>query len=196
MNSQWRTFFFSALIGGCLVIFLFLLSLLPQGSREVTALTSINGIPYPTNGEITTVTEDLAHVDVKLREPVFAKQLQLSFEYHPQSVTKLGVGVREGSFWLSYTPHIFYTGLSQETSTWQQAEVTIPLTATLADTDRSIDVMFMANPGQNLLTLATNHDETDQWQIRNLQASVSYVRPTAAEVKDYLKSVLSKERPL
>lgn len=179
-----------------LTVVLFGVSLLPTGAREITPVETINGIPYVTTGEVTDVSEDLAHFDIKLQEPVLAKRLTLDFDYNPGTVKTLAVGIRGNSFWLSYDLQPFYEATTDHTSGWHHASVTVPLSAALADTDRSIDAMFVTNATPDLVQLATNRQETTTWQLRHLQAHVSYAGPTLAEFKDYIKSVITRERPV
>lgn len=197
---------------------LYIVSLLPVGSRSVTTLTNVHGIPYEqvdpvrdrapevparlveprslsgVDQEIM-VTQSLAHVDVQLQEPVFGKQLKLSFSFRPEKSQTLAVSVRENDFWLSYQPIIFYDTRVEGSHAPFERTVTIPLTDKLQDADRSIDVMFIAN-GQTDSSLQDEVQDSTLWYIRDIGAEVTYGWPTATAMKDYVKSLLTRERPL
>lgn len=194
-----RTSYIATVLGGSLILLavLFGISLLSRGERANAELTNVHGIPFSTSGNWTSVTQALAHTDVYLRESVAFKKLVLTFEYVPHNSQRLAVGVRENSFWLSYAPITFYeatsTIMNEET---QVAVVELPLTDKLQDADRSIDVMFIAN-GQTEASLTNELADTTRWQIRNLRArTVVESHPTRVALKDYLRSVLTQERPL
>lgn len=172
-------------------------SVLPYGQRAVSHIENIQGVPYPVEGDLITVVEALAHFDVYLREPVIAKKLHLTFDFIPFAVTQLGVGVRENSFWLSYEPQLFYQAGSSDksTTTLHSVSLTIPLSDKIQERDRSIDVMFMAAPA-NLLPLADPLTDTTYWQIKNLQATVEYDRPSLSAWRDFIRSIVRRERVL
>ncbi len=194
-----RLSYIVAVVGGGLILLavIFAASLLPRGVREVAALTNVHGIPFAQADDWTMVTQALAHTDVYLREPVAFKKLVLTFEYVPRNTQSLAVGVRGNAFWLSYAPITFYEATSDlSNDDTQVATVVLPLTDTLQDVDRSIDVMFVAN-GQTEGSLKNELVDTTMWQIRSLQARTAVENlPTRAELKDYLRSVLTQERPL
>ncbi len=180
-----------------LLAVLFAISLLPRGVREVAALTNVHGIPFSPTGDWTEVTQALAHTDVYLREPVAFKKLLLTFEYVPHDSRSLAVGVRENSFWLSYAPITFYEASDTTANEAPRtATVELPLTDKLQDVDHSIDVLFIAN-GQTEGSLKNELADTTKWHIRNLQArTVVETIPPRAALKDYLRSILTRERPL
>lgn len=165
---------------GALTILIFGLSLLPHGQRNVTPLENIHGIPFPSQNNAQVITEELAHADVLLNEPVLAKNLTLTMTFRPGNLERLGVGVRENEFWLSYTPIMLYPNphLTQT--------VTIPLTDKLQEKDRSLDLMFFAEAKNN----------SPRWELVNLTASTEQAIPTTTQLKDYLRSIIYKERAL
>lgn len=171
------------------------INLLPQGQRVATALTNIHGVAFPLVNQEVVVTQALAHLDVQLQEPVLFKALQLSFTYRPATTQTLAVGVRENDFWLSYRPTIFYDAAHTTDETLRTASVTIPLTDKLQDVDRSIDIMFIANQ-QTTTSLPDETADTTLWYVRDITARVVYARPAVAMVRDYLRSIIYRERPL
>lgn len=179
-----------------LTALIFCLSLLPRGQRELGTIENIHGILYPELVEGHTrarlITESLAHADIYLEEPVLAKQLELTLTYRPINLTTLAVGVREDSFWLSYgerqeiyrqvdSPVSVTDGNSPGVSTVQ---LTVPLTDKLQETDRSLDLMFFAE------------GDTPLWELHDLKANVTYARPTYRQFRNYVGSVLKRERAL
>ena len=170
-------------------------SLLPRGARDTTALTNVHGIAYEQINQEFLVTQALAHLDVLLHEPVALKELRLSFQFHPQQIETLAVGVRDNSFWLSYQPVVFYDAAVANNQSTQTATVTIPLTDKLQDADRSIDVMFIAN-GETEASLQDETRDTTLWSISHIQAEVAYAWPNLPQARDYIRSVIVRERPL
>ena len=162
-------------------IVIFASTLANTGSRNSGKIESIHGIPYPTQNNVIHVQEEMAHTDVYLKEPVFAKNLELTITFNPKNTKKIDVGVRENSFWLSYNKVNLFNG--EQENTLITKTVTIPLTDKLQEKDRSIDVMFFA-------------DKNTDWEIHSLETSVTYTNPTKAEIKDYIKSILKRERAL
>lgn len=193
MNLRTYLIIVAGALLGCSLIFA--ASILPTGQRDMRQLKNVQGIPYPVINGGTTISQTLAHTDVYLREPTAFKQLTLVFEYQPEAVEQLAVGVRENAFWLSYTPVVFFTGPATLDSQWRQARVTIPLTDKLQELDRSIDVMFIAGPQSEAHLDDPLLDQT-VWHIRNLEAQVSYHYPQQAQLKDYLRSIITRERAL
>jgi hypothetical protein len=179
-----------------------ILLLLPQlflnGQRHIDSVENLKSIPFPKTNGSTLITEPLAHTDIQLAESTFAKNLNIEITFIPKEVDTLAIGVRENSFWFSYQPIPFYTKQStQAVNEPQTANVTIPLTDKLADTNRTIDVIFFANPpvDPGLLEKTTINDKT-QWQLLNLKASTNLVMPTLPQLKDFIRSVTTRERVL
>lgn len=172
-----------------LVIFvaLFVWPLFRSGERRLGALETIHGIPYASDAGRIIVTEKLAHADIFLREPVLMKNLTLTVHYIPRRVSRLSVGVRENSFWLSYAPTVFYDRSSDKKSPEDVHEttITIPLTDKLQEVDRSLDLMFFAEPG-----------DSPTWDIIDVQARVEPAIPTYAQLRNYIKSIIYRERAL
>jgi len=166
---------------------LFLSQLLINSSPTFTRLENIHGIRFPeTNGQID-VTEKLAHLDIELSEPVFAQELVLKINFIPLETEELYVGVRENSFWLSYPWQQIFPG---------EVDLIIPLTDKLQDTDRTIDLMFLAGPKAGLANPDLKNQDTTHWQLVSLTASVRPAIPTLPQIKNYLASLLKRERPL
>ena len=173
----------------------YLIALLPVGEREVAQLTNAQGMPFAPVEAGYQISQALAHFEVYLREPVLFKELQLSFSYLPLASTSLAVGVRENDSWLSYTPTVFYVADQVSGGEFQSANITIPLTDKLQATDRSIDVMFFAN-GQREESLLHEPNDSTLWYIRDIYAEVQYAWPTKAAFKDYVRAIITRERPL
>ncbi|MBI1833817.1 MAG: hypothetical protein HYR90_03235 [Candidatus Andersenbacteria bacterium] len=181
-------------IGGVVVLLIvagFCFDVAQRGPREVSALESIAGIPYPRLDDSVQISEKLAHADIYLREPVFMKELELTIRFHPGNTKNLTVGVRENDFWLSYPPVVLWTaGNAHE---WQERTITVPLTNKFQETDRSIDLMFFAET-DTPTDIDAGINQTASWEVRELSARVRYTWPTIAETKDYIRSVLRRER--
>lgn len=184
------------LVGGIVVLGVFLLSLVTIGERTTSALESIHGIPYPMLDGTIRVEESLAHTDVYLREPVLAKRLVLDISFIPHIEAHLAVGVRENEFWLSYPKHTFYTATGSQTTTVERATVVIPLTDALQDKDQSIDVMFFSLDRAGDFTIDAGVLDTTRWDLVSLNARVEYAPLTWQEIKNYVASVVKRERPL
>lgn len=179
-----------------LVVVLFGVSLLPTGERTVRPLHNLHGVPYPVAGTGQLILEKLAHTDVYLREPVFAKQVVLDITFIPYATGELAVGVRRDPFWLSYERKTFFEQRGGEQTTPQTARVVIPVTDALQEADRSIDVMFFAGTDFSEATLDLGETDTTRWQLVSLQAAVLYSWPTVEQAKDYIRSIVQRERPL
>lgn len=191
-----------AVLGGSLLIAaLALINVFKQGERIVTSLTTIRGVPYPLLQNRTVITESLTHADIELAEPVLAKELELSIEFIPRSTRHLAVGIRRDPFWLSYEPTVFYTSTTEST-TPISTTVNIPLTDKLQDADRSIDLMFFADTspadivsGSSAVLDAPTADTTN-WELVSISARVHPTRPDRAAIKEYVRSIVKRERPL
>lgn len=169
-----------------------------NGPREIGQIENTHGIPFPkTNDGVIVVTEKLAHADVFLKESVLGKKLTLALAFDPGNLTKLEVGVRENSFWLSYPkvslplPEGELEGVGVVSRT-----IEIPLTDKLADRDGSIDVMFFAT---NLASKASEYEgvaDKTQWHLHSINAEVSPTKPSWPEFKDFIKSIFNREKPI
>lgn len=171
---------------------LFLISVTFFGSREVGTIENIDGIPFPRTDKGISVTEKLAHADIYLREPVFAKSLTLRITAVPHNLTRLAVGVRSDSFWLSYNriPLLTDPPLQQEA----HATLTIPLTDKFQETDRSIDVMFFAEYEGSTPAVDEGVEDRTHWILKDISATVAPSLPSWAQWKDYARAVLLRER--
>lgn len=191
-------FLLTAVIGGTILTgALFFVSLWPNGLREHSRLETIQGISYPVHEGKTIITEPLTHFDVFLREPALAKRLVVTLQFTPLHTRQLAIGVRDNDFWLSYPRTIFWRSTGEEIVTEPQtATVRLPLTGALQDRNRSIDVMFFADSETDDSFVATPAETITQWEVENLTVQVEHTRPTMSQVKDYVKSILKRERPL
>lgn len=172
------------LVAATLLTFsIFGLSTLLKGERSHGVVENISGIPFPeTPDHSILITEELAHTDIHLTEPVFAKNLTLQITFKPGNLNNLAVGIREDSFWLSYgSKQQIFSGSDQAST------LVIPLTDKFQDTDRSLDVMFFATAQGN---------EQPKWELQNLSAKVEYAHPSWTEFKKYARSILKRERAL
>ena len=192
---------------------IFGISLLPAGSREISTLENIDGVPFPHVDEIQQISEQLAHADLYLNQPGLAKELQLNISFVPHDLEALYVGVRDSAFWLSYEPIQIYSRSDNSTEP-RDVAVSIPLTDKLQDRDQSLDVMFFAVPVTTPGVVTDSeisipaieawlpdrvNDET-YWELHGLSAEVKTKWPTgtdgAWQVGDWLFSILRRERPL
>lgn len=169
----------------------------PHGGRVTSPVTNARGIPFPRTDEGVLITQALAHFNVYLREPVLFKELYLTWRYRAGNATSLSVGVRENGFWLSYSPEVFYAraGNASDNSIWHTATISLPLTDKLQEPDRSVDVMLFAN-NQREGSLTDEVADTTQWYIDDIEAAVRFAVPQASELRDYVKAVITRERPL
>ena len=192
---------------------IFGISLLPTGSREVTALENIDGVPFPHVDGIQQISEQLAHADLYLNQPGLAKDLELTITFEPHDLEALYVGVRDSAFWLSYEPIEIYRR-NHGSSESQEVTVTIPLTDKLQDRDQSLDLIFFAVPvtTPGVVTggkinipaieawLPSRLNDDTYWELQGLSAEVKTTWPTGSDgawqVADWLFSILRRERPL
>lgn len=180
-------------LGIGIAIILVLVTIIPVGQRTVSPLENISSLPLPTKDGVTTITESLAHADIQLKEPVLAKKLMLQIDFIPQDSKNLAVGIRENSFWYSYTPLIFFETSHDALSPQEihHARVEIPLTDKLADRNQTLDMLLFTNvPVDPAKAVAT----TTQWQLIHIQATTAYTWPNMAELKDFMRSLLMQER--
>ncbi len=187
--------------GGLLVLALLARDISKQGERPVTPLTTIRGVAYPMQATNTVVSESLAHADIQLQEPVLAKEVEIRIEFIPHQTHSLALGVRRDSFWLSYEPAVFYQN-EASSNTIASAIVTIPLTDAFQDSDRSIDMLVFADTSPaDLLSgpsavLEDPAADTADWELISLTAQVKPSRPDMAALKNYVRSLVYRERSL
>lgn len=175
----------------------FALSLLPHGRRDVTSLENIHGMPFPQTSGVVRVTEHLAHTTVLLNAPSFAQALKVTATFDPLAVKKISIGSRRDPFWLSYDRHILYDGTRDQQGALTRT-IVIPLTDVLQKNDGSIDVMFFADEGNDIIKTVTADpglDDTD-WELHALTAETVWHTPSLAEIKAYVRGILKRERPL
>lgn len=167
---------------------------LARGPRDLSIVESIDGIPFPASNGTTRVLETLAHVDVYIGQPVFAQKLMLAVTFDPKGMERIAVGVRENGFWLSYNPFVLWDKDFPAGS--QTRFIEIPLTDKFQEPDNSIDLMFFAYaPGSKGEIDLGTHDTTD-WEIVSIVASAKPYAPVWSEIKDYVRSVVRRERAL
>lgn len=163
---------------------IFLLSLLSSGEREIEALETIYGIPYPIIQSNTIIEEEMAHADINLHESVLAKQLHLLISFDPGNTSSIDVGIRENDFWLSYeTIPLYRKGVNPVGI--QTKEIDILLSDTFQETDRSLDMMLFSKSASAPI-----------WSIHGLRATVEPVMPSRPELVAYIRSILQRERAL
>ncbi len=185
------------LLGVCLAVLILLPSLVRTDVRQTTALESITSVPMPRQANNVVVTEPLAHTNILLHQPVFAKELILNIKFIPKDAENIAVGVRENSFWLSYQPTTFYERDTADSQSVQEQIVKIPLTDKLADTDQSLDVVFFTNYPVDVNAFTKNPTQSEvNWELVGLTAEVKNTLPSWPETKDFIKSVIYRERVL
>ncbi len=178
--------------GLLLVVMIFAASTAESGSRSVGIVENIDGIPFAGQAEALVISETLAHADIYLTEPVAFKALELDITFDPQELASLAVGVRGDSFWLSYPKQQIYSTDTHQSGI-QSAHVIVPLTDRFQETDRSIDLMFFAQTAEES-GIDQGINDITMWKLYNMKAHVLLVWPTYAELKDYVRSVLYRER--
>lgn len=193
MQINIKTFISAVAVGIILAVIAFFIPVVTSGSRNVGAIESIQGIPYPRTEQGIHITQSLAHADIYLDEPVVGKTLELTITYTPDQADTLLVGVRENDFWLSYPWQVLHSedNANQTTTT----TVNIPLTDKLQESNRSIDLMFFAGTTPNEANIDQGINDRTSWYIQDIQAQVIATAPTLPQLKDYLRSIITKERP-
>lgn len=174
---------------------LFGISLTVTGNRDISALENIDGIPFPRPDNAVLITEKLAHADIYLQEPVLAKNLRLTITFNPKHTKELAVGVRANSFWLSY-PKVNIYNMATDRPGVQSRELLLPISTAIQDTDRSIDIMFFATTAVSTASEDEGVFDAVDWELHNLTAKTELTWPSAVEVKNYLGSIIHRERPL
>ena len=177
------------IIGSAIILtaVIFLVSLIHLGETTFGPLENTDGIPYPRqaeNNDAVLVTESLAHTDVFINSPVLAQEIRLQITYEPVNISSLAVGIREDSFWLSYGSR---QTLPVKNSSTAMEIIRIPLTDKLQEPNHSLDLMFFAE---------TADGQQPLWALHGIRAGVIYTQPTYAEFKDYVRSILKRERAL
>lgn len=167
-----------------LTLGIYTISIIPTGTLNASRLENIHGIPFPQRGGQTIIEENLAHTDIHLKQPVFAKKLEITVEFLPTNIKSLAVGIRENDFWLSYPKYEIAippktTSLPEDAVT---STVTIPLTDKFQEPNQSLDLMFFAE------------GENPQWKLVNLTTTTTSTWPSYLEFKDYARSIIMRER--
>ncbi|MDZ4342238.1 MAG: hypothetical protein U1E51_07335, partial [Candidatus Binatia bacterium] len=173
---------------------IFVWSLIFTGNVYISAPTNIDGIPFPQPNNETLITENLAHSDIVIHQPVFAKQLNLTVDFIPRRTASLSVGIRQNQFWLSYQPVTFYKNeTGRDITDPQTASITIDLTDKLAAADQSLDLMFFTDNNDPLKALDENN-QTALWTLRNINAHIKTTQPTILPTIRFLRGILLRER--
>lgn len=152
----------------CLLIFAF--TLVPTGEREIAQPTNLDGIPFAKTEEGVVVSESLAHASLYLNQPGLFKELKLTADFIPPAEHKLLVGVRENSFWLSYSP----------VEVKPNEPVYIDLNDKLQDRDQSYDIMFFAMPSDIPsieIWLENRPQDKTEWILKSLKAETKNKMP-------------------
>jgi hypothetical protein len=170
-------------------------SIFSSGQRDIGTIENIHGIPFPKQDNSFYITEVMAHADIFLKEPVFPKLLKLTVTFSPGSTQSIDVGVRENLFWLSYEKINFYQASQNNSLSEITKTITIPLTDKLQEKDRSIDLMFFANSNNKAYDADKPTTDNTHWILHDIQAKVISTKPTNLQIKDYIKSIIQKERP-
>lgn len=186
----------SIISAGILLTGLILVAFILQtGQRDLTALETIRSLKYPINEQgLTIITEPLAHTDLQLHEPVIGKKLDLTITFIPGNVKTLSVGARQNSFWLSYEPVQFYQAAETNSNPAITTTVSLPLSRALPDTDGSIDLLFFADYPVSESDLALPSTNKTIWYAQDIQAQVGLYWPTWLDWKDFIKSLMKRER--
>lgn len=176
-----------------------LLFLTSGNNRNVATVTNIHGIPFPKQEESYVITEKLAHADIYLNGSSLAKKLVLTIIFTPYNTDLLEVGIRENSFWLSYPKLSLYEAERNPEPNVVQGKpitqsITIPLTDKIIDSNGSVDLMFFTS--KDWATEYEGVDDKTYWELNNIDAHVDFAWPTKAELKNYLKSKLTREKPV
>ncbi len=175
---------------------IFAVSLFPAGPRDLSLLENIDGVPYVADSDGgLLVSEELAHADVYLKEPILLKQMRIKVDFDPLDLDRLAVGVRENEFWLSYEQNVIYNR-HEPGSGRRTKEIVVPLTDKLQDKDRSVDLMFFAKTPTSTEAHDRGPSDDSLWKLYDVSVSVERVWPNVSQLKNFFKAVISRERPL
>lgn len=183
------------------IIAFFLLALayvLTRQSASIGVFENIQGIPYPvTASGVQVIVEPIAHADVFVHT-VFAKELEVVLSFIPYDSKRLALGVRQDSFWLSYSPQVFYTAAldSAQTTTLHEATIKVPITDKIVDSSGTIDMMIFS--GTDSLELLSKNVEASRvkWELHSIGVKTKYVRPQFTQLRDFVRGIIMRERPL
>lgn len=188
------------IIIGLLLVFAFAsLKFASGGHPNVSTIENIYGIPFPSKRNAVIITEKLAHADIYLTNSPLAGKLTLTVTFIPHDTDIIKVGIRENSFWLSYPKHILYQ--AEQNPKPNEAHtgpitrtITIPLTDKIIDHNGSVDLMFFTSTDW-----ATEYEGTADntyWELNKIDAKMSLTRPAFTELKNYLRSKITREKPV
>lgn len=158
---------------------------------------NIDGISFP-ELDNTVITEKLAHADVYIDNNSFARALKITITFKPLDTVSLFVGIRENSFWLSYPKYQLCCTQVQDNDKTSTTSVTviIPITDKIVDGDGSLDLMFFATNADSTNKEDEGLDDQTLWVLEDIQVTSVPVVPTFGQIKDYIKSRLTRERLL
>ncbi len=170
-------------------------SVMFSGPVDIAPLETIHAIPYPVQDGSTIILEKLAHADIFLHAPVFAKQLDITLTFDPKNSVSIDAGIRSGSFWLGYDKQLIYKKGIDQAGT-QTKTLHFPLTASFEDVNQSIDLMLFAQSPQSTNAVEEDDHDTVSWSISDIHATVHPVFPPMSQIKDYVKSLWNREREI
>ncbi|MFH1353910.1 MAG: hypothetical protein ABIH36_01355 [bacterium] len=179
------------IIGIVAVLIIIFIPQVSTGERDVAVIENIHGIPFARRNNSQIITEKLAHADIYLKNSPLAKKITLTITLTPHNTNLIRVGIRENAFWLSYAKHELYHSAGEETTITRT--VTIPLTDKIIDSNGSVDLMFFTST--DWTTEYEGTSDTTYWELNSIDAEVSLARPTRVELKNYLRSKLTNEKP-
>ncbi len=193
--SKYVSIIATSVLGIAIALLAYLIPVVSSGTRSIGTLETIHGIPFAHDGGTIIVEEKLAHTDIFLQEPVFAKQLHVLLSFEPGNTEAIDVGVREGGFWLGYAKQSLYRK-GKDPDGFQTKELVFPLTTAFQEKDRSIDLMVFSTSGRSTSAIEEADADTVSWKLHSILASTSTYMPTIEETKEYIKSIISRERAL
>lgn len=178
-----------------IALLVYLLPVVSSGTRRIGTLETIHGIPYSHDGETILVEEKLAHADMYLQESVFAKRLHVLVSFEPGNTNAIDIGVREGGFWFGYAKQPLYRR-GKDPAGFQTKEIIFPLTTIFQEKDRSIDTMLFSTSATSTTAIEEADADTVSWKLYSMIASTRTYVPGVQEVKQYIRSIISRERAL
>ncbi len=173
---------------------------LDNSDEKLGKLENIHGIPFPVLNESTLVTEKLAHADIYLDGARLARKVIVEINFTPHETKVIEAGVRENSFWLSYPRRTVYENKGAARGKPVARRIEIPLTDKIVDANGSVDLMFFASRDPRgvdgwLKKYEGPHDHT-YWELHQIKVHTAWMVPSKAELKDYVKSKINREKPV
>ena len=164
---------------------------------DIGQIENIDGIEFPVPDK-TVITEKLAHADIYLERSPFARALNVTTTFKPLDSASLFVGIRENDFWLSYPTYQLCCTKDQHANgdSTMSKTITIPITDKILDANGSLDLMFFATNVSSTNKEDEGLGDKTMWVLEDIKVTSVPFKPTYTEVKDYIKSRLTRERPL